>query len=274
LSGLKYVQHLRSEFPEARLVQQFFDYFRSTPLGFADAVRGAVKSAAMVTAVTSSIAADVGQLTGRSIEVRPSFHMKLPMVRKEKHRALSEGFEAVVIGNFQNVSMLLAVREIWRQMMDQVPGVGPLKWFAHEGAMKSLAGQLGEEIEWAGFYQGAAFLDRLKEADLCVVPVNVGTKADDDFARYSLPTRVTEPLALGLPVVALGSPDTALCRYLADHRVGRSCIAGPSAAVPLLSELSGDAELRRQLGDEGRAHALECFDVKAYRSQFTSLILG
>lgn len=268
LSGLKFAKHLRDQLPRSvPVVQQFFDYFGSTPLGFGAALRDAVSGCTKLWSVTSAIAADVQQRTGREVQVVPSLHMALPDIQKNRHVEAGPEFKAVTVGNFQSRDVLEAVKRVWSGCRREIHGLGPLRWLAHEGAFKSLEPWLGEDIEWAGFFQGEKLLEVLTDADLCFVPVNSGTKACDDFARYSLPTRVTEPLAAGLPVCAMASADTALSMYLNEHEVGATMT---SSETRVLIDLIRERSRRERLSQAGCAHARTHFGIENHRAWFIS----
>jgi hypothetical protein len=81
-------------------------------------------------------------------------------------------------------------------------------------------GVIGPEIEYAGFLDGQEMIDALMEADLALVPFNVTASAEHDYARYSLPSRLTELVAVGVPILCIASADTPVARYLSQNRVG------------------------------------------------------
>lgn len=272
LSGLEFVDRLGAELGgRVPVVQLFCDYFGSTPLGFQPALRRAVNRCSKLWAVTEATAENVRARTGRSVEFVPSLHLRLPPNRKPAHAEAGSGFRAITIGNFQSPAMLVAVMRLWAACRRAVPGLPPLHWYAHPESHRGAAAWLTPDVQWAGFLQGAEYFTALERADLLLAPVNVGLRAADDFARYSLPTRVTEPLAVGVPVVALASSDTALSGYLTRHELGLAVPLGANGACPPeLLALIQDRPRRLALGQRAVAHARSHFDIEPYRERLWS----
>lgn len=269
VSGLQVIPRLREAFPKVPIFQQFFDYFGSTRIAFAEALSSAVACCTRLTAVTPEIAVSVQRITGREVAVVPSFHLRLPDRVRIQREVSTDGLQAVVIGNFQNLRVLNSIRRVWAHCRSVVPGLQPLRWYCHESSFRSLESQLGTEIVWGGFHRGDAYLEELCKADLCVVPINSDVVARDDFARYSLPTRVTEPMAVGLPVVVLASPDTALTRYVRDHSVGFALsMDNPVRAAAGVLAILNDKAGREAVGLRALQHARDAFGIDAWKAEF------
>ena len=272
LSGLEFVSQLGGELAgRTPVVQQFFDYFCSTPLGFQPALRRAVAHCSEIWAVTDTTVASVRTRTGRSVEFVQSLHLQLPPNRKSVYAEAGPQFRAVTIGNFQSPAVLVATARLWATCRRAVPGLPPLQWYAHPESHRGAAAWLTPDIQWVGFLQGPEYFAALERADLLLAPVNIGARAGDDFARYSLPTRVTEPLAVGVPVVALASPDTALSSYLTRHELGLAVTLSVNGECPPeLLALIRDKAQRAALGQRAVDHAHRHFDIGPYRTQLWS----
>lgn len=83
-----------------------------------------------------------------------------------------------------------------------------------------------------------------------------------DAADLVLPSKLTNMLASGRPVVATAMPDTALGREVD----GTGLVVPPgdgAAAAEAVARLLDDDSLRQRLGEEARRRALERWDMKA-----------
>jgi glycosyltransferase involved in cell wall biosynthesis len=105
-------------------------------------------------------------------------------------------------------------------------------------------------------------------ADLLVLPLDFAEK-DLAFARYSMPTKVSEYLGSGTPVLLYCPEDTAVADYAA--RAGWGALVGkrdPDALAHAILRLSRDEELRSKLGTAALAVAAADQDPDRIRADF------
>lgn len=114
-----------------------------------------------------------------------------------------------------------------------------------EADLKTQANQLGinHAVRFAGFVANAQL-----PATLCSLDVYVSTSLSDAGIAAS----TAEAMACGLPVVISDSGENA--RWISDGENGYLVpVRHPDALADRLNRLLGDAELRRRLGQAGRA---------------------
>lgn len=268
VAGLEAVSRLIEELPrDIPLIQQFFDFLPSASIGFSSRLSLVVRRASLLWAVTPALAAEVHRRTGRRVDVVPSLHTALPVPQKLLHREAGIDFDAVVVGNFLMKDGAVLLDRIWGECRKEVHGLGPIHWFAHERSYTAIRTTLEGNLVWGGFLNPSDLEARIAQADLSVVVTNIGEFAGDDFARYSLPTRITEPLAAGVPLFAIASPDTAVSGLIREHNVGDvSSLSSSRPALRPLINLVRDRQRRATMGDNALRYAASNMDVRAYRN--------
>ena len=129
-----------------------------------------------------------------------------------------------------------------------VVGSGPLRQRALERA--STLG-IGAHITWELALPSTQIPARLREFGMLVQPSLTRRNWKEQFGRA-----VMEAMACGIPVVGSDSGEI-------PHVVGDAGIivreADPLALRAALARLLGDPDLRRELGQRGRARVSECF---------------
>jgi glycosyltransferase involved in cell wall biosynthesis len=249
--------------PGVPLVQYFLDYLMSPGLGSERYLRRVLARADEVWALTEEIADAVGRVAakfGKSVRVQPGFHLDLPAVWKQTHRAAgASDFTCVICGNFWQHSVALIVKRVWLRVQQAVPGLGPIEWTCHPESVRrteDFIGSLKPEIQ-PGFYSvGAELFERLARADMALIPFNVHRAPENKYARYSLPSRLTELLSVGLPVFCIAGAETPLARYVLRNQLGAVCDAEDEER--LAQQLAGfirDREARAAAGARGRQFA-------------------
>lgn len=232
-TGLALVDHLCACLtPTIPVVQYFLDYQMALGFGRERYLRRVLARADEVWALTDEIAEallPVAASIGKKVQVQPGFHIELPTRWKQHHRPVSSGdFNCVIIGNFWQATMAQVVKRVWRRVQKARPGLRPIQWFCHPQSVRHTCDTLGDvepEIQPVGFFTGEELLDRLINADLAIVPFNLRRRPENDYARYSLPSRLTELLSVGLPVFCIAGEQTPLARYITEHRLGMICDA-------------------------------------------------
>lgn len=118
------------------------------------------------------------------------------------------------------------------------------------------------DADWESYYR------RLCAADVLVLPVNfdAGSIA---FIRYSMPTKVAEYLASGVPILVYGPRGVAQVDEAA--RFGWAHVVStpePQALAHGIAALTGDRTLRERLVAAARRHAAERFDLAGLQARF------
>jgi len=115
----------------------------------------------------------------------------------------------------------------------------------------------------------------LAAADLALVPFSRGDEPASDYERYSMPSRLTELAAAGVPVFGLTGPATPLAEYLAEKRIGLFAPAAATAIVgPALHDLILDIDKRAELGRLGRALAEKEYALGPFQDELYGRLTG
>ncbi len=222
-----------------------------------------------VWAVSRPIARHLTVVTGHPCLVDPGFHVTLPALHKTAHRAAGPDFQAVLLGNIWNPALLPDLKAAWRWCQTRRPDLPPIRWHCHpDGIAKLRAAGLepGPELQPMEFLRGDALWRMLAAADLALIPFTRQPEPSDDYERYSMPSRVTELAAAGLPIFALTGAQTSLAEYLDEKGIGRHAPAARTETVgPALLALIEDREQREALGRRARAVAETEFSLAEFQ---------
>ena len=226
-------------------------------------------------AIGPGLAARVAGLTGRPVEPMNTFSCPITPTFKREHRDLDAGFTAVMLGNAHMPWVLDRLRPVWAEIRAAF-GVGPIRWFAYPTSFLQVehAGvRLDPDIEYYGYLGDRALHRQLCDADLALVPFNVEDEPEAGYARYSIPSRLTEFLNAGLPIFAAAGANTETARFITGNAIGRcSTLARPDAFAADLVALMRDRIGRQTLGHGARRFAVHSCDVTRYRAKLLSRI--
>jgi hypothetical protein len=264
------------------VVQHFMDYMPHAATAFDARFREMLPRISEVWALTGSLRTMLREKFGRPVELVTSLQQAVPAEWRQAHRPYAPGFRTVLLGNLWQPWLVPLLRDVWSLARAELPGLQPVEWYVHPQRVQAVldAGyDPGFEIVWRGFVTGSALQERLRGADLALVPFNREGRAANDYARYSLPSRLTELACAGLPLLAVASADTEPARFLAQHGIGRT-VAGP-APEPIaaaLVEFIRDVEARRRAGVASRALAEREFRLEPFQEwligRFLDLVGG
>lgn len=251
------------------VVQHFMDYMPHNAEAFDATFRGVLPRVTQVWALTKPLRDMLAAKFQRSVELVSSLQQTPPAEWRREHRAAGAGFRTVLLGNLWQPWLVPLLRDAWQRCRAQLPGLGPIEWYVHPQRVQSVmdAGyDPGLEIVWRGFVTGPALQEKLRTADLALVPFNFEAKASNDYARYSLPSRLTELCGAGLPLLAVASPDTEPARFFAAHGLGR-VVAGPDveAVAGALLAFIQDQSARSAAGRAARKLAETDFQLEAFQ---------
>ncbi len=252
------------------VILQIQDFFPRAHFGFWRALRRLGPRVTEVWAVAPSIAqALVPHLPGKTVRVDPLFNLVLPEPAKTQHRDFSPDFRTVVLGNFWNPALLSDLQAAWRICQQRLPGLPAIRWHCHPAGVERVrvSGVTpGPEVEPAPFLGGDALFATLRNADLAIIPFSRDDTPQSDYERYSLPSRITELAAMGLPVFCLTGRGTPLFDYVTGHGIGACAPSADTAraAEALLQLITGRAA-REQLGFAARRHAEKYFPLQPFQ---------
>ena len=167
-------------------------------------------------ALTPEIASEIEDKTGIVVKVVNNQHIEIGSQKKARFNAFGENFKTVIMGTIYSVETVKFLKRLWAMMKESLPELSPIEWLAHPKALKRIGKntKIEPEIRYGGFLQGEELNEKLLSADLSIIPVNVGRKAEDSIAQYSLPSRISELASLGVPMFVIASADTATAGYV------------------------------------------------------------
>lgn len=269
-AGLEALRAVHAGFREPPpLVLYLQDFFPNSDWGYWRALRRLTAHATEVWAVSDSIARAVQQHLGRPALNIPPFHLELPAAAKQEHRPFSAGFRAVVLGNFWQIVLLNDLKAIWRAVRAQLPALPPVRWQCPAAGIervRSGGAEPGPEVEPAPFLSSEELFAMLCDADLALIPFSRGRRPATDYERYSLPSRLTEICAAGLPMFGLTGENTPLADYITTHGLGRFAPAADTAAAAAgLAGMICDHAARASYGQAARALAERQFPLAPFQ---------
>jgi glycosyltransferase involved in cell wall biosynthesis len=112
------------------------------------------------------------------------------------------------------------------------------------------------------------------QADLLVI-ANDFDKEGIDFLRYSMPTKVTEYMASGTPVLVYAPYETAVSRFFEEYGCG-CCVTeqDPEKLNKALELMISSEEYRKQLSQKAVSLAKDLFDADKVKNEFQQLLIN
>jgi hypothetical protein len=273
--GLALVDQIASQLPAGvPMIQYFLDYQIPPGLGSQRYLHRVMARAQEIWALTEEIAEKIRPYADRvqkKVRVQQGFHLRLPSRWQRRHREVNDpDFTCGICGNIWNPLMALLVKRVWRRLQERFPSLKPIRWFSHPAAVQRVqenVGEVGPEIEAKGFFSGEELFDQMLDCDLMIVPFNFRRRADEDYARYSLPSRLTELLALGLPVFAIAGESTPLSRWMTQHELGPVCNGEDEQRLAdQLAFFMADRQARTSAGQRSRQFAEREFALEPFQA--------
>jgi len=229
-----------------------------------------------VWSLTDSIAHTIGPMIGRPCQRIGLFSCALPTVTPHQVRPAGPGFKAVMIGNVWLSFMLGETALLWRKAMDAVPGLPTIDWFASRETIRQFRDSgipMDQSIRDAGFFSGTRLSAELAHSDLAILPFNhaplhklLRGTYEHDYSRYSLPSKITEFAAHGIPIFLLAGEDTETAELVRRYDIGRvASLDDPKAALATLLAFLADPVARERCARNGRRLAEADFDQTKYQ---------
>jgi glycosyltransferase involved in cell wall biosynthesis len=255
------------------VIQHFHDVLPVEPQAFERSLRALAPRVTEFWAITDALGRHIGALTGRAVLTVNTFKCEIAGEFKREHRDLSTAFRVVMLGNSHMPWVMHHVRNVWRRVRDRVPGLEPIQWYAYPTSVlyvRDAGVEFAPEVEYYGFLNDRRLHEHLSAADLALVPFNIADEPEYQYAAHSVPSRVTEFLNAGLPIIAAAGRGTETCRFLTGHGIGAcATIADEAGFAGTLLALMQDTERRRELGSAGRAYAEAHCDVRKHQEMLT-----
>ncbi|MCK4817379.1 hypothetical protein KA005_16535, partial [bacterium] len=271
-SGLSILHQLSAQYKNrVPIIQYFLDYQFPSKVGVNRLLRQVASHCSEIWALTQNIADDLSQRTNCTVTVRDCFHLDLPEKTKKSHKQFNSEFTCIIFGNVWNTEVLEDLKTIWKTCQEELSEVKPIEWICHPSTIERIKEQnisFMPELEYRGYFPKKADLfDCLINADMAIIPFNREDYPANDYARYSLPSRITELAAAGVPLFCFAGKGTPLIEYVKKHRIGE-CF--PTADKTVISRkiltFIQDKEKRAFYGKNARSLAEREFCIEPYQS--------
>jgi hypothetical protein len=185
------------------------------------------------------------------------------------NRSYSPTFRCVMLGNIWDPRMMSVTRELWRECQVQIPGLAPVQWFCHESGVRRIMSEgveFGPEIEWLGEVVENRLRETLLNADLAIIPF--GTNANTDYARFSVPSKIGDLAAIGIPMVVIAGSRTATARHVTEYGVSELLTElTPSCWSVRVCEIIRSADERARLSTAALRYADQYLSQNKFRNQ-------
>jgi glycosyltransferase involved in cell wall biosynthesis len=112
------------------------------------------------------------------------------------------------------------------------------------------------------------------QADILLI-ANDFDKSGIDYLKYSIPTKVSEYMISGTPILIYASGETAVSRFFTDYECG-CCVSeqDPEKLNVALKLLINNEEYRKKLSQNAVTIALDQFDAEKVKNDFQQLIIN
>ena len=224
----------------------------------------ALKKAGMLFSTSMAMAEEAGKYTNRQFEITP-FGVDMELFAPEKRNRMDEGF---VIGTVKalfdkyGIADLLRATAIVKEkgipVRLRIAGQGP-----QEAKYKALATELGIDsiTDWLGQIPQEQVAMEWANMDVAVVP---STLESESFGVSAV-----EAQACGTAVIISDIPGLKETAGETGIVVPRK---NPEAIAEAVVKLYGDPELRKQLGEKGRKHVVENYELNRCFEKIEALL--
>ncbi|MEN9274179.1 MAG: hypothetical protein Q6J44_05115 [Gloeomargarita sp. DG02_4_bins_56] len=222
-----------------------------------------------VWALTEPMQQDISRILQRPVPIVSVFHCDLPTTYKQYHPPCDRNFRAVIIGNCGYTEILDDLAQAWLALGREFPELQPIHWYAHPRSFQCLEERgypLPVAIQYRGFIPEPELLSQLSTYDLALIPFNRADVPESFYARYSIPSRITELASVGLPLCLLAGAGTPAAQYVQKNDFGLVVNPGdPQKLIATLKLLLKSQELRQALGQKSRRFAELNFNIAEHR---------
>lgn len=254
---------------EVPLIQHFHDYMPDEGGDCEKILRKLLPLCDSVWVLGDGIGNEIKSRFGCAVKVVNTFKVEMKPDRPRMHRPVDKSFRAVMVGNVHYTPVLEDVRRLWRDVQERVPGLGPIEWVGHPKQVERCrdAGvEFEPEIKFVGFKRDLQWY--LAGADLAIIPFNCAASPENPYARFSIPSRLSEMACAGLPIFCIAGPGTDARRFIEKRRAG--VCANRSEGDQFQNkfwEVLSAPDLRAELGHQARKVAEAEFDLNDYQNR-------
>jgi glycosyltransferase involved in cell wall biosynthesis len=112
------------------------------------------------------------------------------------------------------------------------------------------------------------------QADILLI-ANDFDKHGSDYLKYSMPTKVSEYMISGTPVLIYATSETAISRFFTENECG-CCVTEqePGKLTNAINLMISDEEYRKKLSHNAVRLAKDLFDANKVRKEFQQLLIN
>lgn len=249
------------------VLQHFLDFQPEDEATFVSLWRRIQPWVREVWALSPRLAKRLENLLQCQVRVVSCLHQPLTDTFKKNYAELNPEFRAVMIGNLWQRNLLPHLESLWKAAR-HFPDLSleAIKWYGSPRRFVELAVDPMDltEIVDGGLLATEHLCSTLVGAELAILPFS--SNAANHYSRYSLPSRLSDYCAAGLPVFALASPGSQVWEYVHHHGIGRcACPSNLQQAAETLRDFLKDRDARQAAGRKARKLAEEQMDLAKHQ---------
>lgn len=262
-------RHLPKKVP---IIQHFLDLDLSRYNDLVSIYGELAPAMVAVWALTSPISYAVKKFEKRPVEMVQALQQPLSKSYKTEHRRFSRDFKPLIIGNIWSGSAFNTLRRMWSEAQKNLEFLPAIHWSGHPRRYHELK-YLGVNvnprdpaIRDIGFLSAGGLRQRMKGSDLAIVAFSGDTVDKEHYTTFSLPSRIGDYCAMGLPIVLISRKDTEPWRLVSENYMGITLDPADPNAVRTLGHFIFDKHWRAECGGNARKFAERELNLKKYQN--------
>jgi glycosyltransferase involved in cell wall biosynthesis len=265
-------RHLPKKVP---IVQHFLDLDLQEYETFSKLYLELLPAMASVWALTKTIKKAVSGFTVLQPELVQALQQEVhPRDKRKAYRPFSKDFRAIIIGNVWSQNAYRTLVETWEDIQKQIRPLPPILWAGHPRRLRLVPSELVPSkkrqnvIRDIGFLSERKFKSFLEKADIAIVAFSGEDDDKENYTTYSLPSRIGDYCARGLPLVVISRPGSEPWRLVEDNNLGITIDPKKhQLGLRKLKYFILDRKWRAECGKNARAFAERELNLKKYQEQ-------
>ncbi len=225
-------------------------------------------------ALTDNIANAVAKFSFQKPEIVQALHQPLAKNFRKTYRNFHRNFDSVVIGNIWSGTAYSTLEKIWGDCQKKNPLLPPIQWAGHPRRFLELKKSAiefnprGPAIRDLGYFSDQGLRQRLRNADLALIAFSGSEVDQEHYTNYSLPSRIGDYCALGIPLVVISKKGTPPWRLVQENKLGLALDPGAHReSVKILGEFILHKAWREACGRNARKYAEREFNLSRYQEK-------
>ncbi len=257
------------------IVQHFLDLDLSSYENMVALYYELLPAIAEVWALNESIRDLVSRFSFYNPKIVLALQQNLPKQYKKKHINVGRNFLPVIIGNIWSGGAYNTLRDLWMTTQLSIETLPSISWAGHKRRFSELArfnifpkNESESIIRDVGYLTDSKLRRFLSAADVAIVPFSGATIDKEDYIKYSLPSRIGEYCANGLPIVLISRQDTEPWNLVQKYELGIAIDpADRKISIRKLKHFLLDREWRAECGRKSRDFAARELNLNVYQKE-------